>query len=277
MNAHSHLYDILNNKAISPVKEAKRIAWLFFEDSFGTGGYGRSVLRDYLAKSFRHMKCRGTYVDINEFLRETLPSIEFAPFSVDHLAIYCEVIENLINQPLPEVISAARTRMVQIKENIRIVFEKTGYKFIERDGIQYAVRKDQVVDETIEHISDESVALDVLEYNRASLKGNLKRKREILASFGLYAEQFFKNPKFADQFKRLRTDVGFCLNSFSIRHNASANKESQKVLNGMSDSELEEWYDRTYTLLISVVLMNKTRDIYTQIDSLKKEKGVSHD
>ena len=45
----------------------------------------------------------------------------------------------------------------------------------------------------------------------------------------------------------------------------------------MSDSELEEWYDRTYTLLISVVLMNKTRDIYTQIDSLKKEKGVSHD
>lgn len=277
MNAPSHLYDVLNNKVISPVKEAKRIEWLFFKDSFGTSSYHRLVLRDYLAPDFRFMKCRGRFVNINDFLQETLPSVEMAPFTIDHLAIYCEVIENLLNLSLKGMEEEAVFRILQIRDNIDSIFEQTGYKFIDKDGILYATRKDQAVDEAVEHIPDDKVALDVLEYNRASLKGNLARKREILAAFGLYAEQFFKDHKFADQFKRLCKEAGFCLNSLMIRHHAIANKESRLVLNGMQENELEEWYDRTYTLLVSVVLMNKTRDIYTQIDSLKKAKGLSHD
>ena len=170
----------------------------------------------------------------------------------------------------------AVTRVTQIEQNIDIIFEKTGYKFIDRDGILYAVRKDSAVDEAVEHIPDDKVALDVLEYNRASLKGNLARKKEILASFGLYAEQFFKDHKFADQFKQLRSDVGFCLNNLNIRHNPIGNKESRLVLDGMTDSELEEWYDRTYTLLISVVLANKVRDIRTQLKPLRQKAGNSN-
>ena len=171
------------------------------------------------------------------------------------------------------MVPQAQTIYNQLLENIHIIFEKTGYKFINKDGILYATRKDQAVDEAIEHIRDDQVALDVLEYNRASLKGNLKRKREILASFGLYAEQIFKDHKFADQFKQLRTDTGFCLNNLNIRHNQTANKVSQRVLQGMTDAELEEWYDRTYTLLVSVVLMNTTRDIQTQLEPLKQKAG----
>lgn len=278
MNTGSHLYDILNSKAISPIVEARRIATLFFDDSFRAGSYAPIVLKDYIASDFRHMKCRGTYTNIDEYLREALPSINVLPFTVDHLAIYCEVIENLFhNRPLSGMHDGAITRVTQIEQNIHIIFEKTGYKFIDKDGILYATRKDQAVDEAVEHIPDDKVALDVLEYNRASLKGNLARKREILAAFGLYVEQFFKDHKFADQFKRLCKEAGFCLNSLMIRHHAVANKESRLVLNGMQENELEEWYDRTYTLLVSVVLMNKTRDIYTQIDSLKKAKGLSHD
>lgn len=273
MNAPSHLYDILNNKVISPVKEAKRIGWILFKDSFFTSNYNRVILRDYLAPDFRYMKCRGTFVNINEFLEETLPSVEMSPFTIDHLAVYCEVIENLLNLPLKGMEDEAVFRILQIRENIDIVLEKTGYKFIDKDGILYATRKDQAVDEAIEHIRDDQVALDVLEYNRVSLKGNLARKKEILASFGLYAEQIFKSPKFADQFKQLRSDVGFCLNNLNIRHNQVANKVSQRVLQGMTEEELEQWYDRTYTLLISVVLMNTTRDIQTQLELLKQKAG----
>ena len=167
----------------------------------------------------------------------------------------------------------AVTRVTQIEQNIHIIFEKTGYEFIDREGILYAIRKDPAVDEAVEHIADDKVALDVLEYNRASLKGNLARKKEILASFGLYAEQFFKDHKFADQFKQLRSDVGFCLNNLNIRHNQTANKVSQRVLQGMTEEEVEQWYDRTYTLLISVVLMNTTRDIQKQLDPLKQKAG----
>ena len=274
MNTSSHLYDILNSKTISPITEARRIAQLFFDDAFGTGGYGRCALKDYIASDFRYMRCRGTYVDINEYLRDTLPSINVLPFTVDQLAIYCEVIENLFhNRSLDGMHDGAVTRVMQIEQNIHIIFEKTGYKFIDREGILYAVRKDSAVDEAVEHIPDDKVALDVLEYNRVSLKGNLARKKEILASFGLYAEQIFKDHKFADQFKQLRSDAGFCLNNFNIRHNQAANNVSQRVLQGMTEEELELWYDRTYTLLISVVLMNTTRDIQTQLEPLKQKAG----
>jgi hypothetical protein len=273
MNSNSHLYDILNSKTISPITEARRIAQLFFDDPFRTGGYGRCVLKDYIASDFRLMKCRGTYTDIDEYLRETLPSTNILPFTVDQLAIYCEVIANLFNRPLSGMHNGAVTRITQIDQNIHIIFDKTGYKFIDREGILYAVRKDSTVDEAVEHIPDDKVALDVLEYNRVSLKGNLARKKEILASFGLYAEQFLKDPAFADQFKQLRSDAGFCLNNLNIRHNPTANKASQLVLIGMQDPELEEWYDRTYTLLISVILMNKTRGIHTQLDPLKQKAG----
>ncbi len=277
MNTGSHLYDILNSKAISPIVEARRIATLFFDDSFRAGSYAPIVLKDYIASDFRHMKCRGTYTNIDEYLREALPSINVFPFTVDHLAIYCEVIENLFhNRPLSGMHDGAITRVTQIEQNIHIIFEKTGYRFIDKDGILYATRKDQAVDEAVEHIPDDKVALDVLEYNRVSLKGNIARKREILASFGLYAEQFFKDHKFADQFKQLRSDVGFCLNNLNIRHNQTANKVSQRVLQGMTEEEVEQWYDRTYTLLISVVLMNTTRDIQTQLEPLKQKAGNSN-
>ena len=273
MNTGSHLYDILNSKAISPIVEARRIETLFFGDSFRAGGYAPIVLKDYIASDFRHMKCRGTYTDINEYLRETLPSLNMPPFTVDQLAIYCEVIANLLNRSSSGMHDGAVTRMTQIVQNIHIIFEKTGYKFIDKDGILYATRNDNAVDEAVEHISDDKVALDVLEYNCVSLKGNLARKREILASFGLYAEPFLKDTKFNEQFKQLRSDAGFCLNNLNIRHNQTANKVSQRVLQGMTDAELEEWYDRTYTLLVSVVLMNTTRDIQTQLEPLKQKAG----
>ncbi len=278
-NPSRHLYDIITSKVIDPWKEFYRLKRLFLEDTF-IGHHQVCSFKEYIKSDFRMMPIRGTAPDIDSFLLETLPRCDWNNCKLDDLIIYCEVLENILlcipPQSFQSMPTEGRTICTQILENIAIIFENAGYKFIKHGGFEYAVRKDSAVDEAIEHIRDDQVALDVLEYNRVSLKGNLKRKREILASFGLYAEQFFKDPKFADQFKRLRTDVGFCLNSLSIRHNATANKESQKVLNGMSDSELEEWYDRTYTLLISVVLANKVRDIYTQIDSLKKEKGLSH-
>lgn len=273
-----HLYDIITSKVIDPWKEFCRLKRLFFDDTF-IAPHHVSSFKDYIKDAFRIMPIRGTAPDIDSFLLETLPKCNCNNCKLEDLIIYCEVLKNILVCLSPDTLQGmpqkGLTIFEQIIENIAIIFEKTGYKFIKRGGFEYAVRKDSAVDEAIEHIRDDQVALDVLEYNRASLKGNLKHKREILASFGLYAEQFFKDSKFLDQFKRLRTAVGFCLNSLNIRHNATANKESQKVLNGMSDSELEEWYDRTYTLLISVILMNKVRDIYTQIDSLKKEKGLT--
>lgn len=194
------------------------------------------------------------------------------------MIICCEVLENILlcipQQSFQSMPTEGRTICTQIIENIAIIFEKAGYKFIKRGGFEYAVRKDSAVDEAIEHINDDQVALDVLEYNRVSLKGDLNRKREILASFGLYAEQIFKSSKFSDQFKQLRSDVGFCLNNLNIRHNQAANKVSQRVLQGMTEEELEQWYDRTYTLLISVILMNTTREIQAQLEPLKQKAGI---
>ena len=275
-NPSRHLYDIITSKIIDPWKEYSRLKHLFFKDTFL--GDGRFLsLKDYIGDVFRIMPIRGTAPDIDTFLYDTFPRCEWDHCELDDLVICCEVLENILqcipSQTFKSMPADGRTFCTQIRENIRIIFEKTGYKFIDREGILYAVRKDPAVDEAVEHIPDDQVALDVLEYNRVSLKGNLARKREILASFGLYAEQFFKDHKFADQFKQLRSDAGFCLNNLNIRHNQIANKVSQRVLQGMTEEELEQWYDRTYTLLVSVVLMNTTRDIQTQLDLLKQKAG----
>ena len=277
-SAPKHLYDLLTSKVVEPSKEYYRLKQLIFEDKFFVPNHTRVIsFKELIEFVFRVLPIRGTAPDIDTFLSEALPKFDWKTFSLEDLIIYCEVLENILRPLAPKTVQGmvpqAQTIYNQILENIHIIFEKTGYKFIDKDGILYATRKDQAVDEAVEHIPDNQVALDVLEYNRVSLKGNLARKREILASFGLYAEQFFKDHKFADQFKQLRSDVGFCLNNLNIRHNQTANKVSQRVLQGMTDAELEEWYDRTYTLLVSVVLMNTTRDIQTQLAPLKQKAG----
>lgn len=277
-SAPRHLYDLLTSKVVDPAKEYYRLKQLFFEDKIPVSRYPYSCsFKELIGQVFRILPIRGTAPDIDNFLSDALPKYNWQTFSLEDLIIYCEVLENILRQLAPKTVQVmvpqAQTIYNQILENIRIIFEKAGYKFIDREGILYAIRKDTAVDEAVEQIANDQVALDVLEYNRVSLKGNLARKKEILASFGLYAEQIFKSPKFADQFKQLRSDVGFCLNNLNIRHNQAANKVSQRVLQGMTEEELELWYDRTYTLLVSVVLMNTTRDIQTQLEPLKQKAG----
>ncbi|MBR3921474.1 MAG: hypothetical protein IKJ45_00025, partial [Kiritimatiellae bacterium] len=188
-NPSRHLYDIITSKVIDPWKEYSHLTHLFFKDLFL--GHGRfQPLKDYIGDVFRIMPIRGTAPDIDSFLLKTLPKCEWSNCKLEDLIIYCEVLQNILLCISPKTLQGMPQKGItifeQISENIAIIFEKAGYKFIKRGGFEYAVRKDSAVDEAIEQIRDEQVALDVLEYNRASLKGNLKRKREILASFGLY-------------------------------------------------------------------------------------------
>ena len=94
-----------------------------------------------------------------------------------------------------------------------------------------------------------STSVLLLKYHHHLLKGNMQQKRDILLALGDGFEPIRNVLKSSNQ-ANLESDISFCLNKLNIRHNNMEGKNAFPPAISMSVSELEDWYDRTYDLLL---------------------------
>lgn len=111
-----------------------------------------------------------------------------------------------------------------------------------------------------------------MEYNHYGLKGNLSKKRSILVSLGAYIEPILRNKSLLNAgYKELESNVGFLLNKFHIRHNNKEGKTAQEYIVNITDEQLENWYDKTYDMIIQVIITNENISAEKEIEQLKKD------
>lgn len=149
-------------------------------------------------------------------------------------------------------------------------YNQTAY--IQEDNECVLVIEDKPEVTAVAEIVPESLALDVIRYNHRLLKGDLDAKKSILIALGSELEP--RRKELEEKDKKLAANIFFMLNNMDIRHNNRDEKDPskyKKYVADMNDTQLEEWYDELYQMMLLALLLLDNIERQKSIDELKEK------
>lgn len=271
-----NLFEILETRNLDPSKEFHRLATIFNKKEWNSLKNDDLSLKDVFDESFNNCSCRSTFLTIDDLL-ESLGIDEEKRYCIswDVLYMYCEILRNVCNDALLLEIEVAEIerRLNMLMDNMNEILEKTNHEWRQIKEGYIIVDKNPATTEAIECLEekDAELALKMIEYNRVLLKGNLARKREILVTLADYTEPMNNDFK-GTQYAALYSDSRFLVNAIDIRHNNSGKGDLPEKAKSWTSQEKEDWYDKTYQVLLTVILARKHIDVSKEIQDLKPAK-----
>ena len=128
------------------------------------------------------------------------------------------------------------------------------------------VEKDSILSAVAE--TNKNVADNVIEYRRFIMKGKINEKREILNLLANEIEglkQEFKSTNYSN----IMDDVQFMLNNLNIRHNNKSGKYKKQYVIDLPKKELENLYDLTFDMILSIFTISRYLKNKHTIENLK--------
>lgn len=156
----------------------------------------------------------------------------------------------------------------KILNNITNVLEKVNYKLVQAEDGYYNITEKDASSTAIAELYPD-ISANIIEYRRYSLKGNLERKREILYNLSNKFEAIRPKLK-ANNFTEIEGKVGSLINNLNIRHNTVEGEGEIGIVKNMSNEELEQWYDKTYDLLLMCFMFHHYLEFRDEIKDLNK-------
>lgn len=254
-------FDLLKNSKVDVNFELQKLNNLFIQDCCFHRRKSYS-LHDLVAENFaKYYKRREHFLSLQELLNaiylECFDISEFDKYFL-YAEMYVDLISMLDNLDNQEIESQKNI----IKTQIERVISSLGYKFIVIDDRQIIVENNVFANEAAQAVTafaDIKEALSILEYNHFSNKGNIERKKEILKKIADLLEPWRKPLNKSSELKDLLKanndkiqaleKLFYMYNKFNIRHN-----NENQMLTGLSNQEIESWYDKIYTMSLFVIL-----------------------
>lgn len=109
----------------------------------------------------------------------------------------------------------------------------------------------------------------IVEYKRIDNRGDLQKKGEILCTFFKKLESIERKFK-GTTYEKMCSDTTFLFNKTGARHWVEEDKIASKTFLAMSSAQLEEWYDRTYQMFLSCMVVSQYLDIKKEIEEIKR-------
>lgn len=254
-------FDLLKNSKVDVNFDLQKLNNLFIQECCFHRRKSYS-LHDLVAENFvKYYKRREHFLSLHELLNAIyLECFNISKF--DKYFLYAEmyvdlisILDNLDNQEI-------ESQKNIIKTQIERVISSLGYKFIVIDDRQIIVENNVFANEAAQAVTefaDIKEALSILEYNHFSNKGNIERKKEILKKIADLLEPWRKPLNKSSELKDLLKSnndkiqalekLFYMYNKFNIRHN-----NEDQMLTGLSNQEIESWYDKIYTMSLFVIL-----------------------
>lgn len=268
-----NIFEILEKRELNPNDEFYRLAKIFNEKHWLNFKRATCSLKDIFNETFYKCNCRSTFLSVDDLFK-SLRIEENDPFNISwkKLFTYCEILRNVCNNSFYydiEVVEFEKYSCM-LKKNMDEILTKTNHEWAQIKEGYVIVDKNPATTEAIECLEekDSELALKMIEYNRVLLKGNLDRKREILASMASYVEPMKMLFKGTDYFT-LYDDSRNWVNNLNIRHNNSGKNSVPEYAKNWKSKDYEEWYDKIYHTLLMVVLAKKQLEIKQEFNKLK--------
>lgn len=267
---------VLKSASIDLRREYDRLFSMFYDKKVPDHRRESISLRNYFASNFIKLPFRGTCISLDDF--DDLYGFLFvrnpSDFDIDYLVSFCEYSYNFAESNISFAFNLSSSEMYQAVQlyvkQVLLVIELIGYMKSEQDKLTIFVPKNQAVISVAEIINP-NLSYKVIEYNHHSMKGDIKRKRDIII---LLADQLEpQRAKLKQTNSSLETDLFFLLNNINLRHNnIDPNGKNYKAfIAGMKQEELEEWYDETYQMCLLAFLELDHEERKARITQLKQD------
>ena len=266
-------------------EEYQKIEYLLSEanaigtyNQFGKRINPRFTMEQYINDLyFTNWNLRGTFISIEE-MRMGL-GIEKKRFSKENIStdLVLDFIQYAANCNLrvAETIEYCSTAYLADKNHINVLIDNMK-ALLNHLGAYFSLDKETsevfvVYDDDLSIIvADEhpEIEISLVEYKKIDNHGDLKRKGEVLCT--LYKRLEADEKKFkGTTYEKLCSDTTFLFNKTGIRHWVEKDKIASKTFLEMQPEELELWYDRTYTMFLSCMIISQYLDIKKEIDGIK--------
>lgn len=234
---------------------------------------------------FKDWKGRGTCIDCNDMLAALgLKEIIKGPENIteNDILSYLEYAANILRLVNKVKLAAnASYNMTNVyraaNDNVNSCLDWLNFEtkvFVKKD-IVLVVEKNAAATSVAELV-DEELAYSIISYNHFLLKGNINEKRKILLRLSNEIEPRRKELEKINY--KLADNIFYMFNNLNIRHNNTkpGDKYYKEYVAKMSESELEEWYDKLYqeTLLANLLLDDENDKI--KIEKLRENIEKKH-
>ncbi len=241
--------------------------------------YPAYTLENYIDKwYFTGWNLRGTFLSIGE-MRKGL-GIEKSSFSQNNIheetiLDFLQYVLNLVVY-IDTTIASSYVAYIADESYTKVIIENT-QKILNQlkariEFNRISMEAFIVYDDDLALIVEEEqpeIAASLTEYKRIDNCGNLQRKGEILCTLFKKlesVEQKFKGTTYT----QLASDTTFLFNKIGARHWVEKDKIASTTFLKMPSDELEKWYDRTFTLFLSCMVISTYLDIARDVDKIKR-------
>ena len=275
-----NIFNLITGNAINVKIEYNRFKELIEEEIFYKKNHDSFTLFEYLdINFFRSWPYRHRAIDLDDYLTSIDirdDNGDLKVFSLENLLLYIEIFLNLIYfSKLTDVIEKDYESTIDsdlfntIFNNINDLLNSLNYKYtvINKSRV-IIVEKDPIATNVAEN--NPEIADEIIEYRKYSLKGNINEKVRILKLLSNNLEGKLKSLK-ETSYSQLASDIGYLINNYDIRHNNKEGTYKKAYMKDITEEELEEIYDMTYELILSVYTTNNYLNYNKIIDELKKK------
>jgi len=269
--------------------EYKKLEFLFSSkicigefNQWGTSLMPEFTLEQYLNDfAFSDWNLKGTAISFHNLRDELGLSKEkiSTEFSTDIFIDFIELCLNCvfrifitIGKRSDAVYISDEYLLKNIIDNCKSILEKLNYTYEPEKGTDeiYVYAENNVATAVAE--INEDVAVSLIEYRRHNMKGDLKRKGEILCTLFKKLESIEKKFK-GTTYDKLSSDTTFLFNKTGIRHWVERDKIASETFMKMDSDLLEKWYDNTYDLFLSCMVISSYLDLKKEIEEIKRTDG----
>lgn len=212
--------------------------------------------------------------DLRKKLKISNIEVVQSKYSVEKCLLYFELIYNLVKELIlayenpddESVETIYEYDVYKILENIEGLLEDLNYIIKKVEDKYVIVEKDIIATAIAEKNPD--IANDIIEYRRFNLKGDIETKKAIILKLADKIEPMRKKFK-GTSYNSIMEDVQMMLNNLNLRHNNLEGKNKKEYTATISLEELENWYDKTYDMILGVLSLNDYLNSNDKIKELK--------
>ena len=262
------IYDIIN-KDINYEKEYKKIKDLVLNSDTIKCTNGLRYSYKYIFDSYiEYWKYRGTKLNIKEIISEIERKTNCGNDPINDCLYMCELFLNMREfikyicrrHYIPGIYISDFDDKILL-DTVEFLLKTLGYKTYKVEEYKILLTKEDADSiNTALIVENEDISNIIMQYNDFKIVNNVKEKQKILQSLANYIEPKRKELKIKNS--KLEKHLFMAFNKLNIRHNNLEGKEKEEYTSNLTESELLNWYDKTYNIiLISIRLLELDNQI----------------
>ena len=251
---------------------------MLFESTILTYGFKEYTIENFVDKRYfsdwkGNENCRDTDemrhgINIDGILGNADPTKNEVLIFLQYTVNIAELFRRKYNEEKAPGFQFNLRTYTLLMSKVRDLLIRLGYelKYIPSKEVLYLIRTDAATDAAIES-SEEQVRDMIIEYSSYAVSCDLSRKKIILDSLGKIVEEYEDNQQ-GDNIE-LFGSIEFMLRNFSIRRDNTEGANRNDFVAGLTETELLDWYDEIYQLLLLRILKHNNIARMEKIDAVR--------